>query len=566
MYNELRRAWAELTAPGEMFEVGHLLVRGMPTRGYVRAPTSLREVWLASRAHGQKEYLIYQDERITYMQAHSRAAALARALVNRGVGRGDRVAIAMRNYPEWMIAFWAVTGMGAVAVGMNAWWVSHEMHYALEDSSPRVLIADGERIRRFAEIREAFDSLDVIAVRSDCALPEWAEPWDVIVDGDASFPECTIDSDQDACVFYTSGTTGHPKGAVLTHRSCVNNILNVVFATTVQMKALASVAGCTPAETSNSAPPRALVATPFFHVTANNCVAQVAPLIGGSLILMYKWDAAEALRLIEKERPTTFGAVPMMTREILAHPDFSSRDTSSLLTIGGGGAAMHPDLVSKIPQVLPGARPSTGYGLTETSGIIAAVSLEFFMDRPSSVGPAMPTFEVKCVDSDGRTLPTYGVGELLVRGAPVIRGYLNQPEATATVLAEGWFHTGDIAYLDHEGFIHLVDRAKDMVLRGGENIYCAEVESAIFHHDGVSECVVFAVPDERLGEEVGAAIYPRSGAVISSSELRAHCGRYIAAFKVPRYIWFMDEPIPRNASGKFVKRVLQQKLSLEDAR
>ena len=566
MYNELRRAWAELTAPGEMFEVGHLLVRGMPTRGYVRAPTSLREVWLASRAHGEKEYLIYQDERITYMQAHSRAAALARALANRGVRRGDRVAIAMRNYPEWMIAFWAVTGMGAVAVGMNAWWVSHEMHYALEDSSPRVLIADGERIRRFAEIREAFESLDVIAVRSDCALPDWAESWDVIVDGDASFPECTIDSDQDACVFYTSGTTGHPKGAVLTHRSCVNNILTVVFATTVQMKALASVAGCDPAETSSSAPPRALVATPFFHVTANNCVAQVAPLIGGSLILMYKWDAAEALRLIEKERPTTFGAVPMMTREILAHPDFSSRDTSSLLTIGGGGAAMHPDLVRKIPQVLPGARPSTGYGLTETSGIIAAVSLEFFMDRPSSVGPAMPTFEVKCVDSEGRTLPPYGVGELLVRGATVIRGYLNQREATATVLAEGWLHTGDIAYLDDEGFIHLVDRAKDMVLRGGENIYCAEVESAIFHHDGVSECVVFAVPDERLGEEVGAAIYPRPGAVISSSELRTHCGRYIAAFKVPRYMWFMDEPIPRNASGKFVKRLLQQKLSLEDAR
>lgn len=566
MYKELRRAWAELTAPGEAFEVGHVLVRGTSVRSYLRAPASLREVWLASQTHADNEYLIYRDERITYAQAHARAAALARALARRGVGSGDRVAIAMRNYPEWMIAFWAITGMGAVAVGMNAWWVPQEMRYALEDSAPRALIADGERLSRFAEIREAFDDLVVIAVRPDSTLPDWAESWDVLVGGDATFPACDIDSDQDACVFYTSGTTGHPKGAVLTHRSCVNNILNVVFSTMVQMRALAYVAGRDPDETPRSAPPRALVATPFFHVTANNCVAQVAPLMGGSLVLMYKWDPAEALRLIEKERPSTFGAVPMMTREILAHPDFNTRDTSSLLTIGGGGAAMHPDLVGKVPQMLPGARPSTGYGLTETSGIIAAVSLEFFMDRPRSVGPAMPTFEVRCVDSDGRTLPPFGVGELLVRGAPVIRGYLNQPEATAKALAEGWLHTGDIAYLDDEGFIHLVDRAKDMVLRGGENIYCAEVESAIFHHDAVSECVVFAVPDERLGEEVGAAIFLKPGAVLGPSELRTHCGRYIAAFKVPRYLWFLQEPLPRNASGKFVKRALQQTLSVGDAR
>jgi acyl-CoA synthetase (AMP-forming)/AMP-acid ligase II len=280
---------------------------------------------------------------------------------------------------------------------------------------------------------------------------------------------------------------------------------------------------------------------------------------------MYKWDAAEALRLIERERPTTFGAVPMMTREILAHPDFSSRDTSSLLTIGGGGAAMHPDLVSRIPDALPGARPSTGYGLTETSGIIAAVSLEFFMDRPRSVGPAMPTFELKCVDVDGNALPPFGIGELLVRGAPVIRGYLNQPEASAAVIVNGWLHTGDIAYLDEEGFIHLVDRAKDMVLRGGENIYCAEVESAIFQHDAVAECVVFSVRDERMGEEVGAAIHLKQGACLDASGLRETCGRYIAAFKVPRYLWFLDEPLPRNASGKFVKRALQESLPISDA-
>jgi len=565
MYKELKRAWSELTAPGEMFEVQRIAVRGLSILGYIHAPASLRDVWLSSAQHADSDYLVYEDERISYGQAHARAAALAAALAERGVVPGDRVAIAMRNYPEWMIAFWAVTGMGAVAVGMNAWWVPREMHYALQDSAPRVLIADWERLQRFGEIREAFPGLGVIVVRPLGQVPAWAELWGALADGSGDFPECIIDADQDATIFYTSGTTGHPKGALLTHRSCVNNILNVVFATTVQMRALAYAAGEDPLTSAGGTPPRALVATPFFHVTANNCVAQVAPLVGGSLILMYKWDAAEALRLIERERPTTFGAVPMMTREILAHPDFSSRDTSSLLTIGGGGAAMHPDLVSRIPDVLPGARPSTGYGLTETSGIIAAVSLEFFMDRPRSVGPAMPTFELKCVDVDGHALPPYGIGELLVRGAPVIRGYLNQPEATAAVIVDGWLHTGDIAYLDEEGFIHLVDRAKDMVLRGGENIYCAEVESAIFHHDAVAECVVFAVRDERMGEEVGAAIHLKPGASLDASELRETCGRYIAAFKVPRYLWFMEEPLPRNASGKFVKRALQESLSVGDA-
>ncbi|MFT7289394.1 MAG: long-chain acyl-CoA synthetase, partial [Halieaceae bacterium] len=363
----------------------------------------------------------------------------------------------------------------------------------------------------------------------------------------------------------TSGTTGRPKGAQLTHRGCVNNIMNVAFINTAQPMALAYAAGSTPQAAGIPEPVRALVATPLFHVTANNCVAQVTTLVGGCLVHMYKWDAAEALRLIEKEKISAFSAVPMMTREIMNHPDFSSRDVSSLKSIGGGGAAMQPDLVGKVPKAMPGTRPNTGYGMTETCGIIAALGMEFFLDRPTSVGPAMPTFEAKCVDAQGAALGPKEIGELLVRGAPVIGGYLNRPEATAESIVDGWLHTGDIGYLDEDGFIYLVDRAKDMVLRGGENVYCAEVENAMFHHDAVAECAAFAVPDERLGEEVGAAVYVKPGETVVAESLRAHCKQYLAPYKIPRYLWLLDEPLPRNANGKFVKRALQDSLKVADA-
>lgn len=565
MYAELKKAWGEFTSPGQMFEVQRADVNGVGILSYVHAPNSLRDLWLASAGHGESDYLIYQDERISYTEAHRRVASVAHALASMGVEPGDRVAIAMRNYPEWMLAYWAITSMGAVAVGMNAWWVPHEMEYALEDSAPKVLIADEERLQRFAEIREKFKDMQVIAVRPKSDAPEWSQSWESVAAGDGALPDAEIDTDSDACIFYTSGTTGRPKGAQLTHRGCVNNVMNVAFINSVQPRALAYAAGKEPAAPGSDAPIRALIATPLFHVTANNCVAQVTTLVGGCLVHMYKWDAGEALRLIEAEKISAFSAVPMMTREIMIHPDFASRDVSSLKTIGGGGAAMQPDLVGKVPAAMPGARPNTGYGLTETSGIIAAVALEFFLDRPTSVGPAMPTFEAKCVDGDGADLPVNEIGELLVRGAPVIKGYLNRPEATAESIVDGWFRTGDIAYIDEDGFIYLVDRAKDMVLRGGENVYCAEVENALFSYEAVAECVAFAVPDERLGEEVGAAIYVKPGEQLDADLLRNHCKQLIAPFKVPRYIWLLSEPLPRNANGKFVKRALQDSLALADA-
>jgi acyl-CoA synthetase (AMP-forming)/AMP-acid ligase II len=564
MYAELKQAWQELTSPGQLFEVTTAEVGGVPIRTYAHAPPSLREIWLGAAGHGDKEYLVYNDERLSYAEAQVITGSIAHWLSQAGVGPGDRVAIAMRNYPEWMLAYWAVTAMGAVVVGMNAWWVPQEMHYGLEDSTPKVLIADQERLQRFADLRGDFPELTVVGVRVAHDLPDWATDWAELVNSESAMPEVTVAPEDDACIFYTSGTTGRPKGAQLTHRGCVNNIFNVAFANAVQPRALALARGDEPGE-SGGTEIRALLATPLFHVTANNCVAQVVTLVGGRLVHMYKWDPAEALRLIEREKLTTFNAVPMMAREIMMHPDFKTRDTSSLKTVGGGGAAMQPDLVGKVSETMKSARPNTGYGMTETCGIITAVSMEFFMDRPTSVGPAMPTFEARIVDPAGRELPVGDIGELVVRGAPVIKGYLNRPEATAETIVDGWLHTGDVAYMDEDGFIYLVDRAKDMVLRGGENVYCAEVENALFHHDAVAECVVFAVPDDRLGEEVGAAVHLKPGAGVDAEALRAHCREHIAAFKIPRYLWFLDEPLPRNANGKFLKRELRETLKVEDA-
>jgi long-chain acyl-CoA synthetase len=368
-----------------------------------------------------------------------------------------------------------------------------------------------------------------------------------------------VDPDADACIFYTSGTTGFPKGAQLTHRGCVANLLNMQFAAASTALAMQRATGIEPPATPPV--PVTLVTTPLFHVTANNCAAYAATAVGGALVLMYRWDAGEALRLIEKERVTGMSGVPVMARELINHPSFPATDTSSLLALGGGGAQVPPDLVLKIDAAAATARPNTGYGMTETCGIITSIAGDFFVDKPDSAGPYMPNFEAKCVDDNGQTVPKGEVGELWVRGSSVIKGYINRPEATASSITDGWLHTGDVARIDENDFIFIVDRKKDMVLRGGENVYCAEVEANLYRHSAIAECCVFGVPDERLGEEVGAAIVLKPGEQLTETALREHCAASMAKHKVPRYLWFLNEPLPRNASGKFLKRELRDRLA-----
>ncbi len=564
-YKELKTAWAELIAPGGAFEIETIQVRGVPIRAYKNAPATVRDLWLASTAFADREYLIYGDERMTYGEAHVRVNSIAAWLTAQGVARGDRVAIAMRNYPEWILAYWACVCLGVAAVGMNAWWVPEEIDYALKDSAPKVVFCDGERLARLIERPETTAGITIVATRTDGATPDGVIAWSTVIGHGGDMPDAAIGPDDDACIFYTSGTTGFPKGAQLTHRGCVSNLFSIMFSGQVTALATQRATGVVPDAAAPVPVPIALLTTPLFHVTANNCGAYAITAAGGKMVLMYRWDAKTALTLIQREKVTSMSGVPVMSRELISHPDFDSHDLSSLMSLGGGGAQLPPDLVAKIDSTVATARPNTGYGMTETCGIITAVSADFFVDKPASAGPAMPDFEVKCVDDEGATVAQGQVGELWVRGAQVIKGYINRPDATADSITDGWLHTGDIARLDEDGFIFIVDRKKDMVLRGGENVYCAEVEACLYRHPAVAECSVFGVPDDRLGEEVAAAIFPRAGQSLDGVVLREHCAVIMAKHKIPRYLWIVGEPLPRNASGKFLKRQLRETLPLAEA-
>ena len=564
MYDIYKQTWKELTAEGAPFYVEDIIVRGSPMHVYATAPASLREVWLASAAFADREYLIYENERGTYADAHRDVASIANWLKSQGVQQGDRVAISMRNFPEWLLCYWACVSTGVTVVGMNAWWVTEEMAYGLDDSQPRVLFCDQERLDRLLSIRDRFPDLVTVGVRLQESVEGVTDFSHVVATG-GQLPEVAVDPDEDACIFYTSGTTGHPKGAQLTQRGCVHNIMNLSFAAQVTLLTTCKLNNVEPPNPEDAQPGAALVTTPMFHVTANNCLAHGTTISGGKLVHMYRWDAGEALRLIEKEKITNITGVPVMSRELITHPDINKYDTSTLLSVGGGGAQLQPDLVGKIDEAVPTARPGTGYGMTETCGIITSISGDFFIDKPESCGPAMPTFETKVVNDKGNPLPKGDAGELWIRGAPVIKGYINRPEATAETITDGWLHTGDVVTMDEDDFIFIVDRIKDMVLRGGENIYCSEVEAVLHRIEQVAECSVFGVPDDRLGEDVGVAIYLKEGVAFSADEIRRFCQDYMARHKTPKYIWFSKDPLPRNANGKFLKRELRDTLKTEDA-
>ncbi|MAT03969.1 MAG: AMP-dependent synthetase [Acidimicrobiaceae bacterium] len=577
MFDHFDAAWKELTAEGSGFAVSEIDVRGIPTRVFPSAPPNMRAIWELAQLHGDKTYIVFEDERYTYAEIGAQVRSLAHHLRDvHGVSSGDRVAIAMRNYPEWVVSYWATLSIGAAAVGMNAWWTGPEMAYGLGDSRPKVLIADDERVERVLPELDALRAeapLHLISVRSDRELPSDSSRWADVVRPDeapATLPDAEIDPDDDVTIFYTSGTTGFPKGAQLTHRGSVHNIMNIIFMTmaagAAEQKAIE--AGDLPApepaaaDAEPAGPPVFLAPTPLFHVTANNCLLQPCTMAGGTIVFMYKWDAGRAIELIEREQVTNFSGVPTMSREMLMHEDWSLRDTSSLKSMAGGGAAVQPDLVDKIDKTLTGGVPSTGYGLTETHGIVTANSAKLYTAKPASCGRIVPTLEGRLEDEAGNVLepgPNV-VGELCVRGAVVIKGYLNRPEATADAIRDGWFHTGDIARIDEDGYVFIVDRAKDMVIRGGENVYCTEVEAAIYEHPAVAEAAVFGKPDDRLGEEVAAAVVVRPGETLTQEQLTEFLAERISKFKIPSVVWFRDEPLPRNANGKFVKRELRDQL------
>ncbi|MCD9625162.1 class I adenylate-forming enzyme family protein [Rhabdothermincola salaria] len=543
-------AVAYVTGPGGPLEIVDADVAGTPQKVFAATPPTLRALWDTLRARGDAPYLVYEDEQWSFADVVAQIDALGALLVDRyGVTKGDRVAIAMRNYPEWITAFAAITSIGAVAVSLNAWWTGPELEYGLTDSGAKVVVGDLPRIGRVAD-RLADLGVAGLAVRAEGEVPAGVDRLeDVLVTG-APLPQVDIGPDDDATILYTSGTTGRPKGAVSTNRAVLTGLMGFACRSVVEMLR-------TDRDEPHPFPTTFVLVVPLFHVTGCVPVMLGSALAGHKLVMMHKWDPARALELIERERVTNFIGVPTMAADLLACPDFATRDTSSLSNVGGGGAPMAPGLVKRIEDSFGTARPQLGYGMTETNAYGPSNTGDDYVRKPASTGRLVPIMDVKVVGTAGEDLPVGEVGEVCFRGANLIRGYWNRPEATAESITDGWLHTGDLGYLDDEGFVFLVDRAKDMVLRAGENVYCAEVEAAIYEHPAVHEAAVFGLPHERLGEEVACALQPKVGMAIDTDELSDFLAERIARFMVPTQWFVSDEPLPRGATGKILKREIK---------
>ena len=585
----IAEANAQLTAAGQLFEMEEIDIRGVPTRVWKHAPSSLRAVMDMSLAHGDAVFLVYEDERTTFSEHYRIACTLSHRLRDTfGVAQGDRVAIIMRNLPEWVMAFWAAALAGAVVVPLNAWWSGEELHYGLEDSGSKVAFVDTERAERIRPFLGGLTELGAVIVADEhrtqssvplavrepgtgaAPVPEWPFPLAVgDVDDAAAPPDVTIDPEDDATIFYTSGTTGRPKGAVGTHRNMCTNLMSLFFLNTRGGLRF----GSTFVPTDETPPearvqPTMLLSVPLFHATGCHSIMVSNVAAGGKIVMMHHFDPERALQLIERERIGTFGGVPAMVMQVLDSPNFSKFDTSSVRGVSYGGAPAPPDLVRRIREAWPVGQPSNGYGLTETSSVTSMNSGGDYIDKPESVGPAVPVCDVAVVPEDYRAeepddLVPHGRqvrGELWIKGPNVVRGYWQRPDETAMTFTRGWLHTGDVAELDEEGFIYIVDRAKDMIIRGGENVYSVQVEAALFEHPAVADCAVIGVPDPTLGEEVGAVIVLRPGAKVTADELALHVKARLAGFMVPTHIWFRSEPLPRNPQGKVLKRQLRDEL------
>jgi long-chain acyl-CoA synthetase len=551
---------ARLCAPGERFEIEAVEVGGRVTRTWKHAPRSLREVLeQGSQVGGSRDFLVLGNERMTHAEHHDRVLRLATALVDElGVAKGDRVAIAMRNVPEWSVSFFAAAIVGAIAVPLNAFWNGAELAFAIADCAPKVLVADGERLERLTAHAAELATIAVVGTRLDDRkttdpLPPDIIPLDVLIErSDAAAPVVDIEPDDAATILYTSGTTSHPKGVLGTHRNICANLVSMQY---VGARGAAR-AGRAPAS-APATPPVVLVPVPLFHGTGchANLVAQA--YFGGTVVLMRRWDPELALDLIEREHVTGLSGVPTMVWDLVNAPSIADRDLSSLQSVGGGGAAAPPELLRRIRTVLPHCGTGTGYGMTESSSLTSSIGGPDYVARPTSVGVPVPICDVRIVDEHGDEVAAGEVGEIWISGPTVVPGYWNRPEDTAATFTDGWLHSGDLGRIDEDGFLYIVDRAKDMVIRGGENISSIEVEAALFEHPCVLEAAVFAVPHQVLGEEVGAVVHLRPGMSATVDELRAHAAARLAAFKVPAHIWLTEDPFPRGATGKIQKRELR---------
>jgi long-chain acyl-CoA synthetase len=552
-----------LTGPGGPFEVVTEEVRGIPMRVFKDRMRSLREVAAMAAARGdEQEYIVYGDRRIGFTEFVRGANSVSTTLASTfGVARGDRVAVLSANNPEWVYAFWGTVDMGAILVGLNGWWKTDEIVYGLEDSGAKVLVADRGRYQRVADLVEKLPALQaVFLVDADPEefgggdkLHRFSEllgaPTDVL-------PDTPIDEDDEAVIFYTSGTTGRPKGAISTHRSMIANLQNTIYNTVAGAMVNATE---NPLGGDDGGQTASLLTSPMFHVSGCHSGIVVGLLGGVKMVIpVGKFEPEKAMQLIQDERISVWATVPTMVWRVVEHPDRHAYDLSSIKTVAYGGSPSAAELQRRVQETF-GAVKTLGnaYGLTESSSVATVIGGQEFLDRPDSVGRAMPVVELRIVDASGEDVPPGQLGEVWIKGPIIMPGYWNKPEATADTVTDGWLHSGDIGYIDDEGYLYITDRAKDMIIRGGENVYCVEIENRLSEHPSIAEAAVIGVPHQSLGEEVKAVVRVEPGESITEDEVRSWVAETLANFKVPAYVDIVTEKLPRNASGKLLKNVLR---------
>ncbi len=535
------------------FAVDEMSISGISQTVFTAAPSAVRDVFAYCSEHGEMDFICFGDERLTFNETLKRAHQLSHVFVDRfNIKKGDRIAIAMRNYPEWIIAYMAASGCGAVLVTMNSWWTPDELAWAFDDCGCKLAVVDGQlkdRVKGFYSDRD----VDLIVARGD-AGGERCYAWDEMVAegaGIIGWPDIEVLPEDDHAITYTSGSTGFPKGAVSTQRGLIT-VLMAWAATNEAQKMIGRI----PMERETQAV--ALVTIPFFHVTGCNNSFLLSVIGGRRIILMYKWDIQEAFRLIEREKVTSFVGVPTMSYELTTNPDRVNYDLTSLEDLGAGGAARPADHLRILREAFPSVIPGIGYGLTETNALGTLNHADEYYARPGSAGRATwPAAKIKIMDPEtGAEMPVGERGEIWIKSAANIRGYWNNVAATEAAFRDSWFMTGDIGYLDDEDFLFIVDRLKDIIIRGGENISTLEVEDILLSHPDVQEAVVFGLPDERLGEIVGCvALSDGTG----EDEIKAFLKGKVAGFKIPTKIWTVSDKLPRIASGKLDRKGLKEK-------
>lgn len=540
-----------LIGPGGPFEYEEIELNGVPLRSFVNAPKNLIQVFQMNKAFKELIYVVNEGERYTFQEIRDESIALAFSLKHQfGVEKGDRVAMVMRNYPEFITVFWASILLGAIAVPLNSFWTGYELKVVINDCTPKVVFADAERLARIQTEDMKTINSTFVAVRTD------RNSWDGVHYGDlVAGPHLgenefgILEPDDPVCLMYTSGTTGKPKGALTTSRAQIANVMNGAFMGAREMV----ISGRTPAEPRQSV---GIQAMPIFHVGGVGATV-MGSMMGSRVVMFGKWNVKAYLELAEQEQATNIGGVPTMIRQIVEYPDLGKYKLS-LLGAGGGGAAIPPDLPLKIIETFGEHMVvGNGYGLTETTAAVVTNNGREYLEHPTAVGRVNLTADIRICDPNGEPLPVNEKGELCFRSPQVALGYWNNPDATAVAFTDGWFHSGDLGYVDEDGFVYVVDRIKDVVIRGGENVYCVEVEATLIEHPAVADVTIVGIPDETLGERVCAVVATQPGATVTAQDLKAFTARRLAAFKCPEHYLFVSE-IPQTATGKHAKNLIRE--------